>query len=105
MLQENANQYFTMKTNNTHVTLNLIQGDNVICHPEGDNPKELSTLESRFFAFAQNDERNKILKQSWWIIGGSAGSTQPSTGLASLLPKSAVQDDVVINKNVKILVP
>ena len=40
-----------------------------------------------------NDMNNKILKQSW-IIGGSAGSTQPSPGRASLLPKSAVQDDL-----------
>ena len=54
---------------------------------------------------------NKILNQSW-IIGGSAGSTQPSPGRASLLPKSAVQDDNtaivqndVINKSVKTLVP
>ena len=97
-------------------------------HPEGDNPKDLQTLGSRFFALhartkrirlrltssarvAQNDEENKILKQSW-IIGGSAGSTQPSPGRASLLPKSAVQDDNtaivqndVINKSVKTLVP
>ena len=59
------------------------------------------------FAFARNDEivefeDNKILKQSW-IIGGSAGSTQPSPGRASLLPKSAVQNDntALVQNNAK----
>ena len=49
----------------------------------------------------QDLQKDKMLKPSW-IIGGSAGSTQPSPGRASLLPKSAVQHDntVVVQNNV-----
>ena len=31
--------------------LKQVQHDNIRRHPEGDNPKDLCTLESRFFAF------------------------------------------------------
>ena len=63
-----------------------------------DNKNRLNCFASarndKMIEFADN-EGNKILNQSW-IIGGSAGSTQPSLGQASLLPKSAVQDDNVV---------
>ena len=106
------------KTNYTNVTLNLIQslfkfnklGNSETCQGLR-HWRLLSNLKNNFLKPVRNDMKKKILNQSW-IIGGSACSTQPSPRRASLLPKSAVQDDRVvvvqndvINKNVKTLVP
>ena len=45
--------------------------ENIKRHTEDDSPKYLQTLRSRFFAFAQNDEENKMLKQVQHDVAGS----------------------------------
>ncbi len=77
------------------------QGEGESCHAElvsaslseriGNcpSPREEGVGE-RVLPFAKRE----TLKRSW-IIGGSAGSTQPSPRRASLLPKSAVHGDIM----------